>query len=183
MSDPLGTIGNFSGATTVPPVEDEETKEVQDTAAPEPGTEERYWYDLEKAGISRQEALDIMDAVLEKGYYEEPWRLSTRVHGTFVTRTYADAMRLQDVIEARQITFQSTYNEVITRYNLAASLGLYKSPTVERRFKHKTEEDFLDNEQYVQNLPMPVVVKLGSKLAEFDQKIALVFAEGAPENF
>jgi hypothetical protein len=70
-------------------------------------------------------------------------------------------------------------DELITRYNLAASLFEWDGKVL----KHETEEDFDTLLLLLRKLPGPIFSVLARELSKFDAKIMAVFDAGAAENF
>jgi len=139
---------------------------------------ERWERLIKEAGIDRAEAIGILDAVLDKGYYEEYVYLRGK-RARLRTRTYEDHIRLQDALEFRRPTMKLSQEEMITRYNLAASLFEWNG----EKFPHDTEEQFEALLKKIVKFPGPLFSLLSRELAKFDQKIMVIFSEGAPENF
>lgn len=123
-------------------------------------------------------ALSIFDAVMSKGYYEEYVKIRD-VRAVFRTRSYDDHLRLQTALEATRPTLVMTQEDIVTRYNLAASLYEWRGTT----YAHTNDDDFDKVMKVVKALPGPVYSVLAQKLAEFDQKILVVFSAGATETF
>lgn len=199
------TIGDFRGADDnkprppPPPVETEKAAALptEETPAPEkapapPGLAEaltrdldfltpaeRYRENLKRLKIDLKEAAAIYDGVLSKGYYEEYVRLRGDQRAVFRTRMYEDHLRLQTVLEMQKPQLAISQDEIITRYNLAASLYEWNGKTL----KHETDEDFDAVMKLVRKLPGPIFTLLNRELSKFDAKVMAVFDEGADENF
>lgn len=140
---------------------------------------EKYRKQLEAAKIDLKEAEGIYDAVLTKGYYEEYVRLRGTHRAVFRTRAYEDHLRLQTVLEMQKPQLAISQDELITRYNLAASLFEWDGKVL----KHETEEDFDTLLLLLRKLPGPIFSVLARELSKFDAKIMAVFDAGAAENF
>jgi len=182
------TIGDFrSTDQNKPRVPTVPSSEVETSVSTEPTPPdpdfltpaEKYRKQLEVAKIDLKEAEGIYDAVLTKGYYEEYVRFRGTHRAVFRTRTYEDHLRLQTVLEMQKPQLAISQDELITRYNLAASLFEWDS----KPLKHVTEEDFDALLLLLRKLPGPVFSVLARELSKFDAKIMAVFAEGAAENF
>ena len=139
---------------------------------------EKYRKRLEEAKISLTVANAIYDAVLDKGFYEEYVRIRTN-RAVFRTRTYDDQLRLQTALETFQPRMAHSHDELVARYNLAASLFEWQG----KAYKHDTEAEFEAVLQLIRKMPQPVVSMLYDALMKFDQKIMLVFSEGATDSF
>lgn len=141
--------------------------------------EERYRKRLADAKVSITEASTIYDGILAKGFYEEYVRFGKSARAVFRTRRYEDSLRLQAALEHLRPQLEITQNDLITRYNLAASLTEWQG----KALPHETDADFDAALALVKRLPGPVFTLLAGELAKFDYKIAVVFSEGAAQNF
>jgi len=195
------TIGDFRGADqnkprpppTPEPEEKEESPKAEEVkaadapaeaAAPLPDQDfltpaEKYRERLKLMKIDLKEAEGIYDAVLSKGYYEEYVRLHGNRRAVLRTRAYEDHLRLQTILEMQKPQLAISQDELITRYNLAASLFEWDG----KPLKHDTDEDFDVILRLLRKLPGPLFSVLARELSKFDTKIMAVFDEGADENF
>lgn len=185
------TIGDFRGPPTnsprqetpaAPPVEKptaDDAELLSDLGGLSPV--ERYREQLKRAGISKEEAQLVYDSVLEKGYYEEALFLDSQKKRrvTFRTRLFSDQLRLQAELELRKPTTNGGIELTVMLFNLAASLYEWDG----KPLLHDTDEQFDVVMNMLRKLPAPLINLLQAKLAAFDQKTMLVFAEGAVENF
>ncbi len=133
---------------------------------------------LEEAEIPLEIAASIFDAVLEKGYYEEYVSVGKQ-KAVFRTRQYEDAQRLQVALEARRPTMVVTQEDMINKYNLAASLHMWKGVVIKR----ETDDDFDKALAAVHKMPAPLVSLLMGCLMKFDRKTLTVFSDGANDFF
>lgn len=140
---------------------------------------EIYQENLKKLKIDLKTAELIYDTVLTKGYYEEYVRLRGNHRAVFRTRSYEDHLRLQTVLEMQKPQLALSQDELITRYNLAASLYEWDG----KALKHGTDDDFDAIMAILRKMPAPLFSVLARELSKFDAKIMAVFAEGADENF
>jgi hypothetical protein len=194
------TIGDFRGTTenkprAAPPLPDSKEEEVASLAKTETPAEdsatdllkdvdfltpaEKYRERLKQLKIDLKEAEVIYDAVLSKGYYEEYVRLRGDHRAVFRTRQYEDHLRLQTILEMQKPQLAISQDELITRYNLAASLYEWDG----KPLKHENDDDFDNVLKIVRRLPAPLFTVLVRELSKFDAKVMAVFAEGADENF
>jgi len=195
------TIGDFRGAeqnkprpppvSETPEVEKKEPEEKVDTAIADAviaaipkdldflTPAERYRERLKTHKIDLKEAESIYDGVLSKGYYEEYVRLRGNQRAVFRTRMYEDHLRLQTILEMQKPQLAISQDELITRYNLAASLYEWNG----KPLKHETDDDFDSVMKLVKKLPGPIFTVLSRELSKFDSKVMAVFDEGADENF
>lgn len=140
---------------------------------------ERYREQLKKLNIDMAEATTIYDAVLGKGYYEEYVRLRGDNRAVFRTRTYEDHLRLQTALEFKKPQLAISQDELITRYNLAASLYEWNG----KQLPHDTDDDYDKVMILLRKMPAPLFTVLSRELSKFDAKIMAVFDEGADANF
>ena len=143
---------------------------------------------LKENDITEDEAAKIVDDLLTQGFYEETIALTRRTSIRLRTRLQQDSMRLQTTLQIRRPIYESAVNEIIGRYNIAASLSLYKDkvfdfPAVGENSQSVIDTLFTRRLDFVECLPEPVFVTIQNKLARFDTKIALIFREGVVENF
>jgi hypothetical protein len=188
------TIGDFRGTEknkprpppteTPAPVESSDTPEMvsPDAILKEPDfltPAERYRDNLKRMKIELKDAEAIYDGVLTKGYYEEYARIRGDHRAVFRTRMYEDHLRLQTILEIQKPQLAISQDELITRYNLAASLYEWDG----KQLKHETDDDFDEVLKLVRKLPGPLFTVLQRELSKFDAKVMAVFDEGADENF
>lgn len=152
----------------------EEVEKAEEDMTPK----ERYAKRLKDADIPLHIAQAIFDAVVSKGYYEEYVKVGPS-RATLRTRLYDDHLRLQTALEATRPGLVLTQEDMITRYNLAASLYEWKG----KAYKHDTDDDFDAVMDEVKRLPAPVYSLMVQRLAEFDRKVMLVFSDGATDSF
>ena len=172
--------------TALPTTNPAPAPDVDDEATPEEGPEpeaeltpkERYEKRLEDAKITRQVANAIFDAVMSKDYYEEYIKIGEN-RAVFRTRMYEDHLRLQTALELQRPGLVLSQEDMITRYNLAASLYEWRG----KALKHDSDDDFDKVLNIIKRMPAPVYSLLAQKLAEFDQKVMTVFSDGATDSF
>lgn len=140
---------------------------------------ERYREQLKRMKIDLKDAEAIYDGVLTKGYYEEYVRLRGNQRAVFRTRMYDDHLRLQTILEMQKPQLAISQDELITRYNLAASLYEWNGQAL----KHGSDDDFDKVMTLVKKLPGPLFTVLSRELSKFDAKVMAVFDEGADANF
>ena len=142
---------------------------------------------LKGEGISEDDAATIVDDLITQGYYEERVTVTKRSTVLFRTRKQNDTLRLQRAIEVQRPLFRDAMDELVVRYNMAASLAAFK----DMDFKFPEEDDTSDVEEnlfdvrlnYVAKMPGALFSALSMKLAKFDRKIMTVMREGVAENF
>lgn len=150
---------------------------------------DEYLEGLKKVGLTISRARALMDEMLEHDYCTEThqWRKNKKV--VIRTRSYKDTLRTQRYLEVESPTYAANVDEIIMRYNTAASLVRYGDHT----FKHpednpeasdeEIEDAFQIRLRFVERLPNVVMGKLGTLVHNMDVRMAAVFAEGAPEDF
>lgn len=139
---------------------------------------ERYEKMLARNEIDRNYASGVVDAILSKGYFEEYVHIRGK-RATFRTRTYDDHLRLQSALEFEKPTLALSQDDLITRYNLAASLCEWNG----KKYPHDSDKDFETIMADIRKLPLPVFSMLARELSKFDAKMMLIFSEGAPDSF
>lgn len=147
-----------------------------------------YQTRLREAGIAPEKAAAIIDSVLQRGFHSEV--IPIRKEGfeaRFRTRTTRDLHRAQVFLEATRPSYEVHYQDILTRYLLAASLEQMGADKFEHPSRDATpdviERLFTLRLSYVNTMAEPAYRLLSRKLAEFDRRIALVLEEGAIENF
>ncbi|MGL5247653.1 MAG: hypothetical protein ACRC8U_05585, partial [Brooklawnia sp.] len=141
---------------------------------------EGYRKRLAAVGVSLEEASGIFDAVLSHNYYEETVRFGKGSRrAVFRTRQYEDTLRLQRALELERPGLGISQDDLITRYNLAASLYEWDGKVL----KHDDDKDFENVLKLVRSMPAPLYSLLTNELAKFDRKTLVVFSDGAAENF
>ena len=164
-------------------------EEIKDSVAlTDPITKKALSYEeiLSKKEISLAKAHAIVDAMLERGFYEESLKVTQTVSVTFRTRTHNDYVRYLRALELFSPKYIAEQNELQIRYFLAASLAAFKGKT----FSHPkisdtdaSDEAFSERLTWVTQQPESIVNILASKLSKFDDTIHTVMSEGVVENF
>ena len=165
-------------------------EEIKDSAAlADPIAKKAISYEeiLAKKDITRAKAHSIVDAMLEKGFYEDTLTVTKNASVTFRTRTHNDYVRYLRALELYNPKFVAEQNELQIRYFLAASLVVFKGKT----FKHTpangdsdaVSADFEERLTWVTQQPESIINILAAKLSKFDDIIHTVMSEGVVENF
>lgn len=143
---------------------------------------------LEEAGVSLDEAEEILDDVLMKGYYEETLPLTKKRTVRFRTRNHKVFTYALDTLESMNVRFANTEMEIMARYGLAGSLVAVTGvtlPTVSEKDLEKGQDlaraQFQARLDWVENQAEPLIRLLSQKLAEFDYKLAAVLSRGAAD--
>lgn len=138
---------------------------------------------LSEHGITIQKAHTVVDAMLEKGFYEEPVAITKSVVSTFRTRAHADYVRYLRALEVYNPKYVEEQQEIQIRYFLAASLVSFKG-TAFVQGQNEDAEKFFDRKlEWIHAQAEPVIRLLANKLSKFDQQIQTIMSEGVVENF
>ena len=155
---------------------------VGDTQNPALSYQER----LRKAGITEEHARRVVDTVLIGEQYLHEVDLTPNLTVVFTTRVYKDTQRVSRVLEAEAPTFDMHVNDLIARYNLAASLHQYGSTRFSPRNPDDDEKDveaFDERLRFIMRLPEVAVRRLFDELNKFDREINVIFSEGVVQDF
>jgi hypothetical protein len=149
--------------------------------------EEQYEKNLVEFGITLRDARHIMEQMVTKGFYEEDFKVGP-ITCTLRTRVYEDLIRTQRLLEIERPEYASAVQEMLNRYNTAASLVRYGEYTFDHpdamvATEKDIEEAFDKRMHFVKRLPQLVSVKVMQFSYEFDRKMIAVFGEGAPQDF
>jgi hypothetical protein len=193
-------IGDFTRSTVDPPKPttgqtkeklealetqlDVEASKDEATLKPMASYEEK----LKEAGLTREKAAEIIDAVLLKGFYAEDIKITSKVKARFRTRNARDTKRAQEILEAQRFTMDAHYTESWYRLLLAASIEQFGDDKFTHANPRKdafevVEKSYQDRIAYIEGLPDPALRVLFGKLAKFDNRIAVALEEGSIENF
>lgn len=166
-------------------------KELSESATPEKEKplspaelEEQYKEGLKGVGLDIAGARSIMENILIKDFYEESYRIGP-LPVKLRTRTYSDTLRAQQHLEVENPTYNMSVQDLVARYNVAASLSQYG----DNKFDFPTgpgadvEKAFRARLEFVMARPAIVMAKLMELVYKFDIKMAAVFSEGAPQDF
>lgn len=149
--------------------------------------EERYLKSLADLKIDIKESRHVMEQMVTKGYYEESFKIGPATL-TLRTRVYDDMVRAQRMLDNERPEYATAVQELLNRYNTAASLVRYG----EHYFEHPdpltaTEEEmetaFAPRLRLLKRLPLYVSLKIQQFCFDFDQKMIAIFGEGAPQDF
>lgn len=147
-----------------------------------------YEEKLKEAGLTREKAAEIIDAVLLKGFYAEDIKVTSKVKVRLRTRNARDTKRAQEILEAQRFTIDAHYSESWSRLLLAASLEQFGDdkfvhPNPRKDSYETTEKAFQERIAYVEGLPDPALRVLFGKLWKFDNRVSVALEEGSIENF
>ncbi len=165
-----------------------EMQEDAKTEKPKPLTAEereaQYLEGLAEVDLDLASARAIMEKILVNDYYEESFMIGP-LPVKLRTRTYSDTLRAQQHLEVENPTYNMSVQDLVARYNVAASLSKYGDNVFEfpTGSDPKTEQAFKQRLTFVMDRPAIVMAKLMELVYRFDLKMGAVFAEGAPQDF
>lgn len=162
---------------------DAEARRDEATLKPMQSYQER----LAAVKVSREEAAEIVDSVLLKGHYSKDYAITQTIKARFRTRGARDTRRAQDMLENMRLTISAHYNEMLSRFLLAASLERFGDDKLEHAPRGANNDEheraFMARLNYVESLSDPALRVLFDKLRIFDVMISTVLEEGTIENF
>ncbi len=146
-------------------------------------TEKAKTYDeiLSEHDIPLSKAHAVVDAMLEKGYYEETVKVTNTTTATFRTRLHADYIRYLRALETYNPKYVEEQQELQIRFFLAASIVAFKGMVLPK--KEDAEAYFDSKLEWIGKQPEAVIRLLATKLSIFDRQIAIIMSEGVVENF
>ena len=148
---------------------------------------EDYQEYLKAQKIPEEVAGAIVDNLFTRGYHSERYKLTKRIAATLRTREHGDTLRLQSALEVQRPIYTHVMNELMARYNLAASLESFGETTFAfakvGADKDEVERLFDVRLQFIERMPDPAFYRLSDLLAKFDRTVAAVMREGVAENF
>lgn len=143
---------------------------------------------LKAAGLTKEKAAEIVDAVLLQGYYSETIKITSNIFLKLRTRNARDIKRIQEMLEAQRFTLDSHYTEMWGRLLLAASIesfgkDKFDHPSPRKEAYDVVEKAFIERVNYIDSLPDPALRVLLQKLWKFDNRVSVAIEEGSIENF
>ena len=171
---PKSVLDDSTKKTPLPPLEGDEqalldmVEKLDET--PALSYEER----LKAQGITMNEALVIVDALMVGGVYTKEYAVTKKHVVKFKTRDMEDQGRFIKDLESDSPMYTATTTAMLSRHNLTASLVSFRGS------EFKNYEEAL---AFVVKLPEPIFRILIDKLRKFDMLVFTVMDEGALENF
>lgn len=150
---------------------------------------ERWEKNLADAGLNEAQAFAILDDVIAKGYWEKEYSLFRgRLNVIFRTRDGQHRRRVQRALQEQVAPVSTlTFTEIVTRYNLAASISVFKKTRMSFAPDNATvdqiEDAFLNRYDFVGKISGPVFDQLVEALIDFDKIVTAAFSEGAASGF
>ena len=144
-----------------------------------------YEVGLKNAGVTKEKARRVMDNTMLEGYHEEEYTIGGRFKLKLRTRNYNDVQRALRFAEAEAPRLPLHIDDILCRYNLAASLSQYHETSFNfpEKGTKEIEAAFDERYEFIMQLATPVAGRLNSCLMEFDTMMNAILADGAPENF
>lgn len=147
---------------------------------------EEYQVNLQKVGLTVQEARGIIENIVTKGYHEESTRIGPLTF-RYRTRGHHDTLRTYSAVESSGIAMPQAMQEFINRQNTAGSLISWG----DKKFNHPDpmdeeacDEAFRERLKFLsRGISSLVTVKMMQIVHDFDEKMAAVMADGAPQDF
>ena len=148
---------------------------------------EEWMHDLRTNRVKLKEAEKILDTIMQKGFYEESYRIAGRVF-KLRTRTTVDSDRLIEMLRELAPESDAVASHLIARVNAASSLSKFG----DNNFPHSSPSDdnrsLLDEEwrlrwTYISSLPQPIFLAIAQTMQRFDVKVNLSCDARALENF
>lgn len=144
---------------------------------------ETYEEGLASVGLDLAQARAIMEEILVNNMYKETFYIQS-LPVVLRTRSYHDTVRLHRFLTAENPAYQASIQDVIARHNLAASLAKYGDKEFDFPDDEKAAEEAFDKRMtFVETRNALVVGRLMKLVYDFDNKLAKVFADGAPQDF
>lgn len=143
--------------------------------------------DLDLNRIRLSDAEKILDTIMQKGFYEESYRIAGSIF-KLRTRTTVDSDRLIEMLRELAPESEAVATHLIARVNIASSLSKFG----DNNFPHSQPSDenrqLLDEEwrirwTYISSLPQPIFLAMVQTMQRFDLKVNLACDARALENF
>lgn len=147
-----------------------------------------YEDQLRDAGVSREEAARIVDAIMTQGAWAEDVRITRSVSARLRTRSSLDRTRAMSRVETARPTYDAHYYDLLNKLLLAASLESFGSMKFSHPPRDARPEDveaaFDTRFKYLDAvIADPAYQLLLRAFLKFEDKIRVVTQEGVVENF
>jgi hypothetical protein len=156
--------------------------------ATEPSSAERWMANLKAVKLSEEDALGLLDTMLEKGYWAREYKLFRgKVRVVFRTRDALHYERVTTAINRLANPLDTVVSQTVLRLNLVGSLAEYQ--TIKLRHPpvnapaDEIDQAFQSRVEFVRGLPAPVIPALYELLGTFDGLVAAALSEGAAQGF
>lgn len=143
--------------------------------------------DLEFNRISISDAEKILDTIMQKGFYEESYRIAGSIF-KLRTRTTVDSDRLIEMLRELAPESEAVATHLIARVNIASSLSKFGDNNFPHSQPSDENRELLDQEwrlrwTFISSLPQPVFLAIVQTMQRFDLKVNLACDARALENF
>lgn len=147
-----------------------------------------YEDQLKDAGVTREEAARIVDAIMERGFWAEDVKITKSVSARLRTRGSRDRTRAMDRVETARPAYDAHYYDLMNKLLLAASLESFGKVKFEHPARDAKPEDveatFEIRFRYLDTvIADPAYQLLMRAFLKFEDKIRIVTQEGVVENF
>lgn len=147
-----------------------------------------YEDQLRDAGVTRERAAQMVDAIMERGYWAEDVKITKSTSVRFRTRSSRDRTRAMERVEVAKPSFDAHYYDLMNKLLLAASLEAFGKIKFDHPGPGAKPEDvekaFEARFSYVDAvMAEPAYALLLRAFLKFDEKVRVVTAEGVVENF
>lgn len=143
----------------------------------------QYFDFLKKHNISRTDVFSVLDAFITNGNVVWSFDLFNKIKVKLHVRPSWAIEYVSNImdkyLEDNPKATIITYNNVMAKYNLAASLSYYKDKEYNIINKETLEQAIKD----IEDLPYPVMSALVDKLAAFDRLVAVATSDWTIKNF
>lgn len=183
-----GRITDDSQDVQVPENTEPSIESVEETVSSIPVTHRDEWVsDLRYNKVDIREAEKILDTIMQKGFYEESYRIAGSVF-KLRTRTTVDADRLIEMLRELAPESEAVATHLIARVNVASSLSKFGDHNFPHSVPSDDNRDLLDEEwrirwTYISSLPQPIFLAIAQTMQRFDLKVNLACDARALENF
>lgn len=156
--------------------------------APEKSPLDRWREAIAKVGLTEDQAHRILDSIVEKGFYQQEYRVfHGRVRVALRTRDSSTLRRVGDALDMARTNDPRVHQQVTSRILLIDSLAVYR----DQAYAFATPADSADRAQALFNARAQVVDTLPDKvydallgaLFKFDQAVFAATSEGDAEAF
>ena len=139
---------------------------------------------LAKNKIANSEIFAIVDSYLEKGYYEQSYKIKSLQY-TFRTKKVHSIDTINDSLDGAKYASEEAANQLYIESALAATLVAFKQGSSPARiFSHNSqEEDALALKFVRTELSSPIYAILSKDLMKFDIRVGLATRDEAIERF
>lgn len=142
---------------------------------------------IKEFGLTPDVAMEIVDQIAMEGFYVENYRIAREVSIRFQTRPTRFNTFLTEKIDLFDPKKVGRMNQLMTEYQLAASLAKYGDtefqPLTDGLTGEQWEGIMESRLSFIESLPTPLFIALCDKLVRFDLKLATVFSEGYDSYF